>query len=171
MIDGVGDPNAGSYAISLRWLFAAVYPIKRMAKERMGRHFVEPPLEALYWADDPADLTAWRKDILKWRLMIPAPDWATGEMVSEAAREAAKRLGEIPAGLRLGHFKEGLCVQILHLGDPATVRETCTRCHEGFLPSHDLVPNGPHHEIYLKDPNRTAPEKMKIVVRQPVKWR
>lgn len=171
MVDGQGSPEGQAYAEALQWLFAAVYPIKRAAKERMGKDFVEPPLECLWWADDPADFVAGRKDKLKWRLMIPAPDWATEEMLAAAIAEAAKRLGDAPKSLRLERFEEGHSVQIMHVGPPTQEVKTLARLHRDYLPSHDMVPNGPHHEIYLTDPRRTAPAKMKIVLRQPVRLR
>ncbi len=169
MVDGEGSPEDGPHAERLQWLFAAVYPIKRAAKERMGRNFIEPPLEGLWWADDMADFVAGNKDKLKWRMMIPAPGWATEDMFSEAVAEAAKRLGDAPESLRLASHEEGRSVQIMHVGPPVDEVATIVRLHREFLPANGLVPNGPHHEIYLTDPRRTPPERMKTVLRQPVR--
>jgi hypothetical protein len=170
MIDGEGNPEGEPFSRALQWLFAVLYPIKRVAKERMGRHFVEPPLEGLWWADDVADFVAGKKDKLKWRLMIPAtPDWVTAELVANAIAQAADRLGEAPASLRLDVHEEGRSVQIMHLGPAAEQRDTMTRLHATYLPAHRLVCNGPHHEIYLTDPRRVAPEKNRTVLRQPVR--
>jgi hypothetical protein len=171
MVDGTGSPEDGPHAASLQWLFAAVYPIKRAAKQRMGRSFIEPPLEGLWWADDMADFAAGNKDRLKWRMMIPAPGWASEAMFSEAVAEAAKRLGDPPESLRLAALREGRSVQIMHVGRPAEEVATILRLHREFLPAHGLVPSGPHHEIYLTDPRRTAPQRMKTVLRQPVRKR
>ncbi len=170
MIDGEGNPEGESFRRALQWIFAVLYPIKRVAKERMGKHFVEPPLEGLWWADDIADFVAGRKDKLKWRLMIPAtPDWVTPALFAKAVAQAAKRLGKAPRGLRLDVFHEGRSVQIMHVGPPAEQCETMTRLHKEFLPARRLVCNGPHHEIYLTDPRRVAPAKQKTVLRQPVR--
>ncbi len=170
MVDGEGSPDDEPFAEAVRWLFAAVYPIKLAAKKRMGRSFIEAPLEGLWWADDMADFVAGKKDKLKWRMMIPAPEWANEDMFAEAVVEAAKRRGEAPASLRLDSYEEGRSVQIMHVGpyekEAATIAR---RLHKEFLPAHGLVPNGPHHEIYLNDPRRTAPGKRKTVLRQPVR--
>ena len=152
MVDGEGNPEGPTHVDAVRWLFAAVYPIKRIAKERMGRSFIEPPLEGLWWAEDMADFVAGNKDKLKWRMMIPAPNWANEDMFAEAVAEASKRRGDAPESLRLENFEEGRSVQIMCVGPPAEkARPIVVRLHETFLPTHDLVPNGPHHEIYLTD--------------------
>jgi hypothetical protein len=168
MIDGEGDPSGEEFANAMRWLFAVVYPIKRIAKERMGKRFVEPPLEALWWADDMNDLIAGNRDKFKWRLMIVTADWVDQEMFDDAVAKASERLGEPPRTLRLERFAEGMSVQIMHVGPNSEEAATIARLHHEFLPQHELVARGYHHEIYLTDPNRVAPEKRKTVLRQPV---
>jgi hypothetical protein len=145
-----------------------VYPIKRVARERMGKRFVEPPLEALWWADDMNDLVAGNRDKLKWRQMIVTADWVDLEMFDRAVAEASLRLGEPPSSLRLERFAEGTSVQIMHVGPNSEEPATLARLHHEFLPEHGLVAIGYHHEIYLTDPNRVAPEKLRTVLRQPV---
>ena len=172
MIDGEGDPGGDAHQRAIKWLFSTVYPIKRVAKERMGKNFVEPPLEGLWWADDPEDFINRIKERMKWRMMIVTADWVSEEMFTDAVSTASVRLGEIPATLRLDRLHEGMSVQIMHVGDygkaAAAIAE---RLHHDFLPVHDLVPNGLHHEIYLTDPNRVPPERMRTVLRQPVRPR
>ncbi len=169
MVDGEGSPKGEAHAKAVQWLFAAIHPIKRIGKERLGKHYIEPPLEGLWWADDPADFVTGNWDRLRWRMMIPAPRWATEDMFAGAVAEAAKRLGAVPGSLRLDDYDEGTSVQIMHIGPPAEVTPTMARLHEEYLPAHGLLPNGPHHEIYLNDPRRTAPAKLKTVMRQPVR--
>jgi hypothetical protein len=170
MIDGQGNPEGAGFARALQWLLAVLHPIKPLAKERMGRRYVEPPLEGLWWADDIADFVAGKKDELKWRLMIPAtPDWITPEVFEDAVAQAGTKLGKAPGSLRLDTLAEGRSVQIMHLGPPAEQCGTMTRSHAEYLPAHQLVCNGPHHEIYLTDPRRVAPERQKTVLRQPVR--
>ena len=82
----------------------------------MGKNFVEPPLEGLWWADDMADFVGGIKDKLKWRMMIPTADWVSEDMLAEAVAEAANKLGEAPKSLRLDHLDEGRSVQIMHVG-------------------------------------------------------
>lgn len=170
MIDGDGFPQGEPGTRALQWLVTALYPITRVAKEQMGRHFVEPPVEGLFWADDIADLAAGRKDRLKWRLMMPAtPDWVTADLFEDGVRHASGTSGEPPSSLRLDTYDEGRSVQIMHVGPPADQCTTVVRMHQEFLPAHELTANGPHHEIYLTDPRRVAPAKQKTVLRQPVR--
>lgn len=107
---------------------------------------------------------------LKWRLMIVLADWVTDEMFREAVASAGERLGAAPDTLRMERFDEGRCVQIMVVGDYRTAAAAIARrLHEDFLPRHDLVPCGHHHEIYLSDPSHVAPERMRTVMRQPVR--
>jgi len=170
MIDGRGAADRSGLDHAVKWLFAATYPIKRIARERMGKNFVEPPLEGLWWADGMNDFIRGNRDKLNWRMMIVyEPDWLTVEMFEDAFKIAKARLGEPPASLRLESYHEGLSAQIMHLGPNSAEASTLARLHREFLPAHELIPNGHHHEIYLNDPNRVAPEKLKTVLRQPVR--
>ncbi len=170
MIDGYGAADRTALDHAVKWLFAAAHPIRRIARERMGQHFVEPPLEGLWWADDVRDLVAGTREKLHWRMMIIfEPDWLTQAMFDDAVEAARTRLGEPPATLRLEAYPEGLSVQTMYVGPPNAEGPTVTRMHEEFLPAHHLVANGHHHEIYLNDPTRVAPKKLKTVLRQPVR--
>jgi hypothetical protein len=170
MIDGEGSPEGEVHRQAIRWLFSAIYPLKRIARERMGKDFVEPPLEGLWWAEDMNDFVAGNRDRLKWRMMIVTADWVDDDMFGDAVAAAEARLGEVPGSLRLDRFHEGRCVQIMHVGDYRNeAAALARRLHGDFLPQHGLVPNGHHHEIYLSDPSRVAPERMRTVLRQPVR--
>jgi hypothetical protein len=168
MIDGQGDPEAEPFRTAMRWIFAVIYPIKRIARERMGSRFVDAPLEALWWADDIEDLIVGNRAKLKWRLMIVTADWVDQAMLDEAVASASTRLGEVPAGLRLERLAEGTSVQIMHIGPNGDEPATIARLHHEFLPEHGLVARGHHHEIYLTDPDRVAPKDRRTVLRQPV---
>jgi hypothetical protein len=170
MIDGRGAADRSALDHAVKWLFAVIYPIKPIARERMGKNFVEPPLEGLWWADDLEDFICGKRDKLNWRMMIVyEPDWLTAEMFEDAVAAAKARLGEPPASLRLERYREGLSAQIMYVGPPSAEASTIARMHREFLPAHNLIPNGHHHEIYLTDPNRVAPQKQKTVLRQPVR--
>jgi hypothetical protein len=97
------------------------------------------------------------------------PEWVTQEMHHAGVAKAAKKLGEPDPTLRLERFHEGLSVQILHIGPYSAEAPTIARLHQVFLPENGLVENGIHHEIYLADPGRTPPDRLKTVLRQPVK--
>ncbi|MCC7290974.1 MAG: GyrI-like domain-containing protein [Phycisphaerales bacterium] len=177
MIDGHGAADRATLDHAVKWLFAVIHPIKSIARERMGENFVQPPLEGLWWADDVQDFIHGNRDRLHWRMMIVyEPDWLTAEMFEDALSATKARLGatkawpgDPPASLRLESYREGLSVQIMHVGPPVAETETLARLHAEFLPARNLVPNGHHHEIYLTDPNRVAPEKQRTVLRQPVR--
>ncbi|NOZ33224.1 MAG: hypothetical protein GXP01_09200, partial [Alphaproteobacteria bacterium] len=168
MIDGTGSPDGDAYSTAVQWLYSVIYPIKFIARKKTGKDFVVPPLEGLWWADDMADFVSGNKDRWKWRMMIVTPDWVDRAMFDEAVAKAAKKLGDTPESLQLVDFDEGKCVQIMHIGPYADEGPTIARLHNDFLPANGLTVNGHHHEIYLGDPRRTAPEKLKTVLRQPV---
>lgn len=169
MIDGAGDPNtAPAYAEAVQWLFSMSYAIKFAAKAA-GRDYTVAPLEGLWWADDWADFAAGRRERWQWTSLLMQPDWITPEMVAAARAKTEAKLGTAPVTLRFEPFEEGLSVQIMHIGPFSAEAPTIKRLHEEFLPANGLVETGRHHEIYLSDPRRTAPEKLRTVLRQPVR--
>jgi hypothetical protein len=173
MIDGRGDPNTSpAYAEAVSALYAVAYKLKFMSKQQLDRDYTVPPLEGLWWAADlnvfmpeQADRDAWQ-----WTMMIMTPEWLGREQFQEALQEVQKKK-ELPAlpGLRLEMFHEGPAVQTLHIGPYAAEGPTIARLHYEYLPEQGLVETGHHHEIYLSDPQRTAPEKLKTILRQPVR--
>jgi hypothetical protein len=169
MIDGAGDHEGETFRLATRWLVSTIDPLKRVARERMGKRFAEPPLECLWWADDMADFIAGNRDEFRWRQMIVTADWVDRELFDRGVAHASERLGDPPAGLRLERFAEGMSVQIMHVGpENEDAVAIMARLHDEYLPEHGLVAVGYHHEIYLSDPSRVAPEKLRTVLRQPV---
>jgi hypothetical protein len=168
-LDGEGDPDGDLYQQSMAWIFAVVHPLRLFGRQHMGKNFIEPPLECLWWADDRRDFIAGRRDTLKWRLMVVADaDWITTDRFNEAVQLAGKRLGSVPPSLRMEQYTEGRAVQIMHVGPPGSQSTALNRLYSEYLPAHHLVPHGYYHEIYLNDARRTAPAKLKTVLRQPV---
>lgn len=171
MIDGHGDPNtATAYAETVEALYGVAYKLKFMSKQQLGRDFAVLPLEGLWWAEDMDSFTAsLDKSAWDWTMMIMQPDWITADMVTEATAVVQKQK-ELPtlAHLRLETYHEGLSVQIMHTGSYDDEAPTLYRLHHEFMPANGLVFNGKHHEIYLSDPRRVPPEKLKTVLRQPV---
>jgi hypothetical protein len=172
MVDGHGDPNtAEGYRDAVEALYAVAYKLKFMSKGSLGQDYVVPPLEGLWWAEDMEAFTTQRdKSAWDWTMMIMQPEWITGEMF-EAAVEEVERAKGLPAlpKLRLGTHDEGLSVQILHIGAYEDEGPTLHRMHHEFIPQNGYEMAGKHHEIYLSDPRRVAPEKLKTVLRQPVR--
>lgn len=172
MIDGKGDPNTSEeYRHAIEWLYSVSYPLKFMSKKELGKDYGVAPLEGLWWAEDMSSFLTGDKHLWSWTMMIMQPDWITGEMFQAALDKARAKLGESPESLRLQSFHEGLAVQIMHIGPYSAEGPTILRLHEEFLPANGLVENGKHHEIYLGDPRKAAPEKLRTVIRQPVKKR
>jgi hypothetical protein len=171
MVDGKGDPGtARSYADAVEALYSVSYTLKFASKKQLERDYVVPPLEGLWWADDPAVFVARQRDEWRWTMMIMQPDWITESMVAEA-KGVSGRKKELPAlpGLRFDALDEGLSLQIMHVGSYEAEGPTLARLHDEVMPSHGLTFNGPHHEIYLGDPRKTVSEKLKTILRQPVK--
>jgi hypothetical protein len=171
MVDGEGNPNiAESYKQAVEALYAVSYAIKFASKKQLGRDYGVMPLEGLWTADDPSAFTRRAKDKWKWTMMIMQPDWIAQEMVDEAIQ--AVRAKKNPAALdllRFESYEEGRSVQIMHIGSYDDETPTLARLHDEFMPEHELAFNGPHHEIYIGDPRKAAPSKLKTVLRQPVK--
>lgn len=170
MIDGHGDPNvAEHYEDALTTLYRFAYALKFLSKDTLDRDYVVPPLEALWWSGDMAAFTSARdKSMWDWTVMILVPDWIRDEHL-DLARDAAARKGAPMLDLlRVETLEEGLSVQTLHVGPYDDEGAVLARMHEEFLPANELRMRGKHHEIYLSDPRRAAPEKLRTILRQPV---
>ncbi|APU16869.1 MULTISPECIES: GyrI-like domain-containing protein [Actinoalloteichus] len=171
MIDGHGDPNtAPAFAEAVEALYPVAYKLKFASKRDHGRDYVVTPLEGLWWATDMDSFTTTRdKSRWDWTLMIMTPDWIDQDMFAAAVAQVDKkkrpaRLGEI----RLETLSEGRCVQTLHVGSFDDETELLTRMHDEFIPANGLRMVAKHHEIYLSDARRVAPEKLRTILRQPV---
>jgi len=170
MVDGAGDPNtAAAYKTAVEWLYSVSYPLKFMSKKVLGRDYAVMPLEGLWWAEDMATFVSREKGKWSWTMMILQPDWIARDMVDAAVAKARGKLGEPPASLRLETLEEGLCVQTMHVGSYDEEGPVLARLHDEYLPQHGLMESGHHHEIYIGDPRKTAPEKLKTILRQPVR--
>jgi hypothetical protein len=171
MVDGHGDPNtAQAYQDAVEALYGVAYKLKFISKREKGMDYVVPPLEGLWWASDMETFTSQRdKSAWDWTMMIMQPEWITREMVEEAISQVQKTKG-LPAlsKLRLEAYHEGLAVQIMHIGSYEAEGLTIARMH-AFAADKGYQLAGKHHEIYLSDPRRVAAEKLKTVLRQPIK--
>ncbi len=169
-VDGAGDPNTAlAYRTAVEWLYSVSYAMKFAAKARLGRDYTVPPLEGLWWADDPASFVSRRKDDWKWTMMIMVPDFVDRAAFEAAMAKVGAKLGDPPASLRLDPYEEGRCLQTLHVGSYDDEAPVLARLHGEAMPAAGLAFNGPHHEIYLSDPRKVEPAKLKTVLRQPVR--
>jgi hypothetical protein len=167
MVDGQGDPAAPAFAQAMQALYATAYALKFRMKALGVEHTVMPS-EGLWSNPDP---TGWNPETIgnwRWTLMIAQPPAVTDELVRETLEDLGKKK-DVPAlGLvRFETFAEGWAAQVLHVGPYASEPETIARLH-AFIRQEGMVPTGRHHEIYLGDPRRSAPERLKTILRQPV---
>jgi hypothetical protein len=161
MLDGHGDPNGPEFGTAVEALYPVAYSLK-FASKADGRDYVVPPLEGLWWADDMDSFTAARdKSDWDWTLLLLVPDWVDAELVSDTI--AQKR-----SPVRLEALNEGTCVQTMHLGSFDDEGPVLAELHTEFIPNNGMRMTGKHHEIYLSDPRKSAPEKLRTVLRQPV---
>ncbi len=173
MIDGHGDPNTSTaFAKAVEALYPVAYKLKFASRRDLGRDYVVMPLEGRWWAEDMDSFTASRdKSRWDWTLMISVPDWTDQHMFDSAmeqvgTKDAPERLGDI----RLESLSEGSCVQTLHVGSFDEEADVLARMHNDFIPDNGLRMVGTHHEIYLSDSRKVAPEKLRTILRQPVSF-
>jgi hypothetical protein len=169
-VDGQGDPNTSAeYARAVEALYAVAYTIKFASKRAFDRDFVVGPLEGLWWSDDPEVFVTRVKDAWQWRMLISQPDWISDDHIDEA-RQAALAKKKLPtiAEVRRETLHEGTSAQVLHIGSYDDEGPVLAALHDGFLAANNLRMSGHHHEIYLSDPRRTGPAKLRTVLRQPV---
>lgn len=170
MVDGSGDPNtAPAYTRALGALYPVAYSLK-FASKALGRDYVVPPLEGLWWAPDMTAFTSARdKARWSWTMMILVPDWLGPESFDTALEKV--RAKSAPPGLsdvRLETLSEGLCMQTLHIGSFDDEAGVLAHMHDALIPGRGLRMTGKHHEVHLSDPRRTAPARLRTILRQPV---
>ena len=171
MVDGKGDPNAAkTFKDAIEALYAASYTLKFASKNTLGRDYVVPPLEDSRWAADMSDFVRRKKDHWLWTMMIMVPEWIKPPMISTAV-ETARAKKSLPALSVMRHemLHEGKSVQILHIGSYDDEGPVLARLHHEYLPANGLACNGKHHEVYLTDARKTPAEKLRTILRQPVK--
>ena len=167
MIDGTGGPVSAAYKEAVETLFSLSYALKFQIKKSAELDHTVMPLESLWWSEEPAGFHPERKDTLSWTAMILQPDAVTPDLLARTRDEVGKKK-KLPSlsRVRFERFHEGRAAQILHVGpyndEPATIEKL-----EEFIRERQGTPRGRHHEIYLSDPNRTAPDKLKTILRQP----
>jgi hypothetical protein len=168
MLDGAGDPNTSpAFQAAVETLYAVSYTLKFMLKKQGAADYAVMPLEGLWWTPDMAEFTIADKSNWLWTIMIAQPSFITAEQVASAKGEARKKELSLIDPLRFESYHEGLAAQIMHLGPFAAEGPTIAKLH-AFIAEQGYKLTGKHHEIYLSDFRRTAPEKLKTVIRQPV---
>lgn len=171
MVDGLGDPGTSKdFEAAIESLYPLAYTLKFMSKlGPAAQDYVVPPLEGLWWADDMSAFVERRRDEWRWTLMIMQPEFITKERVAEATETVRKKKAPVMLdAVRFERFDEGESAQILHVGPFDDEGPNVVRIHDkiaelGKVHAHK------HHEIYLSDPRRCSPEKLKTVLRQAMR--
>jgi hypothetical protein len=169
MIDGHGDPNvAPAFRESVSAIYGVSYAVKFALKRAAVLDYTVMPLEGLWWVPDMARFSTAAKATWNWTIMIMQPNEVTDAVYTAAVVKARSKASPLIDRVRLEDFNEGRCVQVLHRGPYSSEGPTIAMLHE-FIGAHGLSLHGKHHEIYLSDPRRAAPEAMKTIIRQPVR--
>jgi hypothetical protein len=167
MVDGAGSPAAKDFQEAIGSLYGVAYTVKFAAKKEGIRDVLVMPLEFLLWGEGGEDFMAADKDRWRWTLMLMEPPAVTRKLFDASVDQLRERKN--PPGLdkvRLEEFREGKAAQILHIGPYAAEGPTIERLH-AFIRENGYRLSGKHHEIYMGNPQRSAPEKLKTVIRQP----
>jgi hypothetical protein len=168
MIDGAGDPNhSEQFPAAVEALYSLSYTLKFDLKKSSGEDYAVMPLEGLWWCEDMACFDLNDRSKWLWTLLIVQPLPPTEQFADLAAKTLKKKGQPAIEQVRMEAWTEGLAAQIMHVGPFSEEGPTVARV-QAFIEENGYQPAGKHHEIYLSDPRRAAPEKMKTVLRQPV---
>lgn len=180
LIDGLGAPDGPDFADAIQALYSVSYGAHFLLKKTRGAAPRVLPLEALWWVDDPeqqdilaavalgkANMADSDRDRWRWRALIMQPDPIDGDVVTKAIGQARAKALPALGRLRYERWAEGRCAQLLHVGPYAAEEPSIRRLHEGIAAAGYRA-RGHHHEIYLGDPRRSAPEKLRTILRHPV---
>ena len=167
-IAGKGEPAGTAFVSKVVALYPLSYGVKKICKEQ-GNDFGVPKLEGLWWVEGDTPALEVPRSEWCWKLLIRMPGFVTREVVLSVQPEVAKKKkNDSIQEISFEKFAEGKCVQIMHIGpyssEPATINTLM-----GFIAENGLSVNGLHHEIYISDPLKTKPSKMKTLIRYPVK--
>jgi hypothetical protein len=171
MIDGEGDPNTShEYVDAIETLYPISYTIKFTCKNKYGKDFGVMPLEGLWWTKNMADFSAEDKSNWQWTAMIMQPAVVTEDMFNKAIAQVQEKKSLASLGkVRFEAYDEGRAAQVLYVGPYSDEGATIQELHEFIKLQGGVLENSTkhHHEIYLGDPRRTDPAKLKTILRQP----
>ena len=177
MIDGEGDPNTSQeYQDSIEALFSVSFKVKFLSEKENSQDYVVMPLEGLWWVENMEDFNIQDKSGWIWTAMIRQPDFITKNMIKKAIQEVEKKknLPALPR-IKFQSLHEGLSAQIMYIGPYSEESTTMEKLHnfieETGYEFDGSLPGEKHHEIYISNMRRTKPEKLKTIIRQPMKRR
>jgi hypothetical protein len=170
-VTGSGAPAGSEFQRAVQALYTAAYTLKFTLKKSGTMDYAVMPLEALWWIPGRETFDQKHPETWHWKLMMVVPDEVSEDMVEEPLKRAQEKkpeLAEALARVRFERFEEGRCAQVLHVGPYAAEGPVIEALHH-FIAAAELAPGGKHHEIYLSDPRRTAPSRLKTIIRSGVK--
>jgi len=169
-IEGRGEPAGKTFTEAVQVLCPFAYGIKGLCK-KSGKDFAVAKLEGLWWVKSNKPALEVPRQEWYWKLLIRLPDFVTQEITEKAGAEVMKKkkVGLLK-DIKFEKMTEGKCFQVLHIGPYATEQETIAEMRK-VIEENNFIDNGLHHEIYLSDPRKTPPQKMKTILRQPVKYK
>ena len=167
-IEGIGEPAGKMFVSKVEALYPLAYGIKKICKEQ-DKDFGVPKLEGLWWVEGDTPALEIPRNEWRWKLLIRMPEFVTKElMFSVQPVVAKKKKNELVQKIALEKMTEEKCVQIMHIGPYSTEHKTINELM-AFIDANGISVNGKHHEIYLSDPRKNKPDKMKTIIRYPVK--
>ncbi len=164
---GNGEPAGKEFSEKAGAIYPVAYGVKKICKETI-QDFGVPKLEGLWWVKDERPALEVPRSEWYWKLLIRMPDFVTEEIVEKAVTTVVKKKTETASEVKFEIIDEGDSVSILHVGSYKTELESIKQI-DNFIKVRTLTKNGLHHEIYLSDPNKTEPDKLKTILRQPIK--
>lgn len=168
-ISGEGAPESSGFSEAIEALYSTAYPVKFISQAATGKDYVVPPLEGLWWANDPAVFASNHRDSWKWTLLSFIPEWVTEEHVQAAISKAVSKGKQLAQKICIVELTEGISYQALFIGSFAGEGPILKRLHHTLMPQNNLTFNGLHHEIYLSDFRKTESDKLRTILRQPVR--
>jgi len=167
-IEGKGEPAGEEFVSKVEALYPLAYGIKKICKEQEN-DFGVPKLEGLWWVEGNTPVLEVPRSEWCWKLLIRMPEFVTSEMMLSVQPEVAKKKNnELIQEISFEKITEAKCLQVMHIGPYSTEPGTINALMD-FMTENGLSVNGLHHEIYLSDPRKTESEKMKTLIRYPVK--
>jgi hypothetical protein len=164
VVSGEGSPESQAFQDAIGALYSVAYTLKMTGKSD-GNDFKVPTFEGVWWIfSDGAELP---RERWRWQLLMMVPDFVSEGSVEAAKEELKARKKELKAPLRFDRIRQGLCVQMLHVG-PYEAEAGSIEMMTVFINELGLKQRGPLHEVYLGDPRRSKPEALKTLLRQPV---
>ncbi|MBI2184327.1 MAG: GyrI-like domain-containing protein [Thaumarchaeota archaeon] len=174
MVDGTGDPNKSAmFQDAIGAIYSLSYTLKFMIRQEQAIDYPVMALEGLWWTDDSRDkFSLNNKEEWKWTLMDMQPKLITDELFGRAVKRVEQKKSSLHAlrKARLESFYEGLSAQIMHIGPYSAEEATIATLHK-YIRERGYNTRGKHHEIYLGDPRRATPSKLKTILRHPVERR